>query len=105
MPFVLTLHRLLWISTDAFPNAAKLALNPSPESPWKPMTALENAAFVNSAKAGLLDRSLIVIVGAMFLKKLVSKIARVVGLFVLHVLMLVMLKDLLLLESKKDILA
>ena len=87
------------------PNAAKLALNPLLKNPQNPSIAQEDAAFVNSAIALPLDKFLNVIVGVLLVNKLVSKIARVAGLFVLHVLMLVMLKDLLLLEFEKDYLA
>ena len=61
---------------------------------------MANVDFANFAKAVLLDKLLIVNAGALLDKKLVSKTAKKVVLFVLVVNLLVLLKEKLLLRIK-----
>ena len=75
------------------PNVATPALNPSPENPSLPSTALANVDFVSFAKAVLPDKSPNANVGAPLDKKLVSRTAKMAVLSVLVVLELVLLKE------------
>ena len=81
-------------------NVATPALNPLLENPYRLLTASANVDFAIFAKAVLLDKLLIVNVGALLDKKLVSKTAKRVALFVWVVNLLVLLKEKLLLKIK-----
>ena len=91
---------LLELLPNVFLNVVTPVLNLLLENPYLPSTALANVDFASFAKAVLLDKSLIVNVGALLDKKLVFRTAKVAVPFVVVVNLLVLLKEKLLLKIK-----